>query len=349
MNYVLYVYFYEFNAKFAQYYLDLVHKKLSNEKNIHFEIDGKISGESSINPSQISSTSSSSQRYILKCNCENSLKTCISYLLYSTHPFHTITDEDDTPIISSTFKYSTSFKYYNLYNSSEHKENLFLYLEQLFQTHLYLKSILENNNNNNMDKSTKELKKISFVNPYATSNSQVIETSLFYQTHHYNIGLRNQIQYNNSKISIPMIQENFNIFKQDLLEHIPAHSKFLTSNHVVVLSDLNFKQLKEEGLKAGVKMKVSIFDFDFLDVKFIKDQFDVCISSFLTIHTKSEFQELISQYLYQGEFISSKCISILTYFEIPSTYLRKYKLKVVKKKRVNHNSKEILLYILTRK
>ena len=341
MDFKLHLYTHVFNKQFAQYYLELLIKKFDSSIN-YYIYENQEKETQSITQSLI---------YVLECPTELILKKCISYVLYSTHPFHTITDIEKNSVINPSFKYSSSFKYYNLHNTQEHKDNLFIYLEQLFQTHKYLKSVLQEqeNQDNIKDEKSISLKKISFVNPYSTSNTLAIETSLLYQTHHYNISLKNQVQYGGKRLPIFMIDESYNLLKEDLVEGVNISSKFQTNFHSIVLSDLEFKQLKEESLKAGVKMKMSIFDFDYLDVKFIKNQFDVCISSFLSIDSKEEFRELISQYLYQGEFIASKCISILTYFEISPLYLRKFKLKVMKKKRINHNSKEILLYILARK
>ncbi|MFT4244896.1 MAG: hypothetical protein ACMXYB_05575 [Candidatus Woesearchaeota archaeon] len=338
MDFKLHLHIYKFNKQFAHYYLKLLAKELDSSINyyIYEHQEKEISKKTN------------SLIYVLECSTELILKKCISYVLYSTHPFHAITDKEHNSIINSSFKYNTCFKYYNLYQTQEHKENLFLYLEQLFQTHIYLKSVLQEQRfqENNILES---LRKLSFINPYSTSNTLAIETSLLYQTHHYNISLKNQMQYLGKKLPIFMIDESYNLLKNDLTEKVEVHSKFQTNYHSIVLSDLEFKQLKEESIKAGVKMKISIFDFDYLDVKFIKDQFDVCISSFLSVNSKEKFNELISQYLYQAEFISSKCISVLTPYEISSLYLRKLKLKVVKKKRISYNSKEILLYIITRK
>ena len=341
MNFKLHLHFYVFNKQFAQYYLELLSKKFDSSINYY------------IYENQEKEISKNNCSLICKveCSTELVLKKCISYLLYSTHPFHTITDIEQNSIINSSFKYGSSFKYYNLHHTKEHKDNLFLYLEQLFQVHIYLKLVLQEISQKEEEKqSTKnQLNKISFVNPYSTSNTLAIETSLLYQTHHYNISLKNQIQYLGKRLPIFMIDENYNLLKEDLLKDVNVSPKFQPTHHTILLNDMNFKQLKEESVRAGVKMKMSIFDFDYLDVKFIKNQFDVCISSFLTIDSKEEFKELISQYLYQAEFISSKCISILSHFEISPLYMRKFKLKVIKKKRINHDSKEILLYILTRK
>lgn len=349
MDFKLYLYSYEFNKEFTQYYLKLLTKKFGSSirytflENIVSEIEGYFG-----NKEKGASKNNNSLIYVLECSTELILKKCISYLLYSTHPFHTITDSEQISIINSSSKYSSSFKYYNLHHTQEHRDYLFLYLEQLFQTHIYLKSILQEQRHEE-NTTLEPLCKISFVNPYSTSNTLAIETSLLYQTHHYNISLKNQVQYLGKRLPIFMIDENYNLLREDLLKGVNVSPKFQPTHHTIVLNDMNFKQLKEESVRAGVKMKMSIFDFDYLDVKFIKNQFDVCISSFLTIDSKEKFKELISQYLYQGEFISSKCISILTPYEISPLYLRKFKLKVIKKKKINHDSKEIFLYILTRK
>ncbi|MCH8519223.1 MAG: hypothetical protein LAT82_00520 [Nanoarchaeota archaeon] len=340
-NLTLYLYFYKFNTNFAKYYCELLQKKItSNELVVTFE-EGSLF-------------------CTLKCNSLEIVKECISYIMYSTHPFYHITDSSNTSIISTVTTSNLTQKKYNLYHKDEHKENLFYYLEQLFQIHIYLKSVF-----NTFQEDLEQVKKLSFVNPYTTSNTHAIETSLLYDTHHYNISLRNQFVFEHSKILPAMINDSFNIFKEDLVETINQNlssieneklnknlikfARFQISNHTIVQNDMQLKQLKEESLKAGIKMKISIFNFDYLDVKFIKNQFDVCISSFLTIDNKDEFNELISQYLYQGEFISSKCISVLTLYEISPLIFRKFKLKVVKKKRIIHNSKEILLYIIARK
>lgn len=313
-QYILDLHFHSFSLDFAQFSIQKLQQYISGDVKLDFKILGSTTIQLSFEDEHLI------------------VKQVLEFFLYFSHPFYSITteknqnnekhkkeknlDEEDENR-KDLFSNVLSQRKYAQHSIQEQARVLPLFLELQFQIH------------NNLPE---DIEQIKFVNPYVEYNALPIEQLLFYSYQFQNISMRSLIS--NYKLSLSQ--------EKTLYPQINA------SMHSIVQSQLQLKRLKEEGTKAGVKMRVSILDFDYLDVKFHKDDFDVVVSSFLKI-TKEEFDEIISQYLYQAEFISKYIIGILTIFPIEDSLLKKYNLKTKKYKEINHLNNLYYLYIISKK
>lgn len=253
------------------------------------------------------------------------IKQVLEFFLYFSHPFYLITNEKNKEEkkrenlnCKDLFSNALSYKKYVLHSIQEQSIYLPLFLELQFQIH------------NNVPEDIKEIK---FVNPYVEYNTLPIEQLLFYSYQFQNISMRSLIS----------------LFKLPLPKQKTLYSNIKASMHSIVQSQLQLKRLKEESTKAGSKMRMSILNFNYLDVKFHKNDFDVCTSSFIKIVNQKDFDELFSQYLYQAEFITKHLIGILTVFPIKKTLLNKYRLKLRIYKEIIYSNKNYFIYIITKK
>ena len=91
-----------------------------------------------------------------------------------------------------------------------------------------------------------------------------------------------------------------------------------------VASKTKKKQLKENISYSSQKVKVSQFDFTWLDVKFQKDEFDFVVSAFPKFKSKEEKEEFCDKFFYQCEFIAKQGICVISYEKLDLKHSRKY-------------------------
>ena len=94
----------------------------------------------------------------------------------------------------------------------------------------------------------------------------------------------------------------------------------------IVDDNLYYKKLNENIKLSKQKIKISQFDFDFLDVKFIKGDFDFCITQIKEFKNKNDEKNYFEKLFYQLEFIIKKKFCFVSRYEFNlEKYFLKYK------------------------
>ena len=174
-------------------------------------------------------------------------------------------------------------------------------------------------------------KSFSIIDPYANLGDFIIESSIFNPRAALN--LRKRFEFNVCKI-----------FK--FVPSMPKISYVNNSNFTgIVLDNIKFKQLKENIAFVSQKIKISQFDFTWLDVKFQKDEFDYVISVFPKFKSKEETYDFCDKFFYQAEFIGKKGICVISYEKIDLKFSRKYGLPLGFKKELIIKNKSHFVYV----
>jgi len=173
-------------------------------------------------------------------------------------------------------------------------------------------------------------KEFSIIDPYANLGEIIIESALFKPRKPLNIKKRfefNLINFFDFFIKLPQIKSN--------------SSKFTA----ISLDNNKFKKIKENINFSSEKIKVSQFDFSWLDVKYKKNEFNFCITSFPLFSNELDFNEFCDKFFYMAEFISKEKICVISRQKIDLKFSRKYKLKLFIKKEIEIENKKYLIYI----
>ncbi len=253
------------------------------------------------------------------------VKELFQQLFYLSHPFYEIYDSNENKIVDLDF-YEKEYLLYNV--NQENDMIVYVYL-MILKTVEYFKNKQSNEN-------LKKIPILKIIDPYSSYKTLPIEFLLYLEQSLQRVNIRKYVS-KEFNYQIPILKSTKQPFK--------------TQFSSIVQDQQQLKQLREESIKARVKLKISQYEIDWLDVKFHKDDVHITTSILLDFEEKEEFEEFISQYLYQAEFISSVCISIIVPFEIDLEILKEFKLKVVEKIEVEHPFKENIpcyFYIIDR-
>lgn len=243
----------------------------------------------------------------------------IQQLLYHSHPFYKITNEKNEEV----FQFNFDEKEYLQYNITKEIEYIPLVNYLMYSTCNYIYDIVDEE---------EELKFVKIIDPLCEIKTLPIEYMLY---------LEQSLQRINKKtlINTDIISNQISLLKSE-------KPSFKTQFTTIMQDQQLFKQLREESIKARVKLKQSQFELDFLDVKFQEEQFHVTTS--LILHkSKKEFDELIKEYLYQCEFITSHIITfICEYKDLPKDKLKKYHLEVIDFQELKYKDKIYYFYVI---
>ncbi len=174
-------------------------------------------------------------------------------------------------------------------------------------------------------------KSISIIDPYANLGEVILESSIF-----------------NPKLALNMKKRfDFNVCKIfNFTPSMPKEQKGAVSNFTaIVLDNIKFKQLKENIAFSSQKVKISQFDFTWLDVKFQKDEFDFVITSFPKFKDEKEAKDFCDKFFYQAEFIAKQGICVISFDKIDLKYSRKYGIPLGFKKELKINNKSYFVYV----
>lgn len=172
---------------------------------------------------------------------------------------------------------------------------------------------------------------ITIMDPCASLGDMIIESSLFKSP--VNIKKRHQI----------VIYKLFGIYT-----NIPKTKDDKNKYIAIVQNNKIFKQLKENISFATAKVKVSQFEFDWLDVKYKKDEIDYIITQFPQIKDKQEFEDFQKEFFYQAEFICKTAICIITKTKISEKYIKKNNLKITSKDKITIGEQEYIIIIINK-
>lgn len=175
----------------------------------------------------------------------------------------------------------------------------------------------------NIDKRTE----LSIIDPIANLGDIIIETSLFSPRKPLNVKHRHEL---------PIYKE----FKKSIM---PKNNQDKNKYIGVVKDNKEFKLIKENITYSGQKIKLSLFELDWLDVKFKKKSIDYVFSYFNKLN-----DELQKEFFYQSEFISKKKICIISKEEINKNYIKKYKLKINHEETIEYGKNKYIIYIISR-
>lgn len=176
--------------------------------------------------------------------------------------------------------------------------------------------------------------KLSILDPYAQLGDLSIESSLFLPRTALFVREKRQITLSklfNLPLGIPKKEED----KNKLM--------------ALIEGDEMFKFFRENVSHAGTKIKLSQFDFDWLDVKFHKGDFDYILTQFPYFETEEEKKGFEEQFFYQGEFVAKKDICIICDQEVDETILEKHKLQIKQRKEIEYEEEQYLIYVIGHK
>lgn len=173
-------------------------------------------------------------------------------------------------------------------------------------------------------------KSFSIIDPFANLGEVILECSIFNPRAALN--LKKRFDFNVCKI--------FNIQPS-----MPKSSDNNSNFTGIVLDNIKFKQLKENIAFASQKIKVSQFDFTWLDVKFQKDEFDFVVSAFPKFKSKEEREDFCDKFFYQCEFIAKQGICVISYEKLDLKHSRKYGLPLGFKQELVINNKSYFVYV----
>ena len=174
-------------------------------------------------------------------------------------------------------------------------------------------------------------KSFSLIDPYANFGEVILESSNFNPRTPLN--LRKRFDFNVCKI--------FKFTPSMPKEQIGAISNYTA----IVLDNVKFKQLKENIAFSSQKIKISQFDFTWLDVKFQKDEFDFVITSFPKFKDEKETKDFCDKFFYQAEFIAKQGICVISHEKIDLKYSRKYGIPLGFKKELKIENKSYFVYV----
>ena len=114
----------------------------------------------------------------------------------------------------------------------------------------------------------------------------------------------------------------------------------------VVQNNKTFKDLRENINFAGQKVKISQYDFDWLDVKFQAQDIDYVVSQFPCFDTEKEFLDYQDEFFYQAEFIVERLIGVISKKKINKSVLEKYKLQIEEEEEVIVGEQKYFVYVI---
>ncbi len=172
-------------------------------------------------------------------------------------------------------------------------------------------------------------KEISVLDPNANLGEVIIEASLLNKPTHIK-----------QRQSLPILK----LFNQRI--PIPLIPKTKDKLIAVVQDNKTFKMLRENINLSGQKIKISQYDFDWLDVKFHKGDIDYVITQFPNIKDEQEYEQFQKDFFYQAEFVKQKKIGIITKLPINEKIAKKNKLKVTHQEEIYNSEQKYWLYVL---
>lgn len=168
-------------------------------------------------------------------------------------------------------------------------------------------------------------KKISALDPMANLGDLIIELSLFVNKAPLNLKKRYKNRFSELlgvKGELPRKEEPKSTFTG------------------IVQDNRDFKLFKENLAYSSQKIKMSQFDFSWLDVKFQKGEFD-----YIVTYLPSQ-EELQDQLLYQAEHICKKKTGVICEGKIDEKLIKKHKLEAEKNTVLEVDSKVYHVYSL---
>lgn len=174
-------------------------------------------------------------------------------------------------------------------------------------------------------------KKFSLIDPLAELGEVVIETALF--------NPRKPL-FVKEKRSLPISK----VFKAPvgIIENPNDNNKIIA----VVQDNNTFKYLKENISFSSQKIKVSQYDFDWLDVKFHNGDFDYLITVLPEFDEIEEQKEYEKELFYQAEFITKNQICVFSKKELLLESLKEFKLEVKTHEKLFYEDETFNLYII---
>jgi hypothetical protein len=164
------------------------------------------------------------------------------------------------------------------------------------------------------------------IDPHAHDGNLAIETKLFLENMPLHTKERFEYYFTkkyNYRSSLPMLKEKKNMT-------------------AIVSQAVDIKNLKEQIMINRIKLKISQFDFDWLDVKFQRDDFDLVISDISDLE-----KDELDQFLYMSEFISGNKIALISEKKISKKSINKYKLKIDFEEEIELDEEFLVISILS--
>ncbi len=176
----------------------------------------------------------------------------------------------------------------------------------------------------------KNKKPYSIINPLENLGETIIETAVFHPRQPLNIQKRLKQPYLKLLNTIPKI---------------PKQEENKNKYIAIVQDNKTFKKLKENTNFHNLKIKMSQYEMDWLDVKYKKAEIDYAVT-YIPETEKEQFEEMQNQFFYQTEFICKKKIGLITKKPINKKFLKKYKLKITHEETINYNNEKYYIYII---
>ena len=175
-------------------------------------------------------------------------------------------------------------------------------------------------------------KKATFLDPHCNMGDMILESSIF--SGDIPLNLKN-------RLNIPLLK----VF--DFRPKIPSKGKSKWSFFAVVRDNKIFRQVRENINFSGQKIKLSQYEFDWLDVKYKKGDITYCISQFPIFYSEKEKDDYEKEFFYQCEFVCKKKIGVIARKEINEKWIKKYKLIILEKRKVHVGKQNYIIYSIS--
>lgn len=173
--------------------------------------------------------------------------------------------------------------------------------------------------------------RFSLLDPAASLGETIIEASLFNPRKPLNLKKRYNMTITKIFGKIPQLPKGF---RDD--------NKYIA----IVQNNKIFKQLRENINYSSQKIKISQYDFDWLDVKLKESEVDYVISNFPSFKEQEEFEKFQEGFFYQAEFITAKKVCVISKKQVSKKIVKKHNLKIMIEKQVEIGEQMYNIYII---
>ncbi len=262
--------------------------------------------------------------------------------IYANREIKKFFGKDAKKLSSGLLEYEGEIKkedFYNFFYFSRCFESVFIDDFDLIGLNMFEREFKLNLGENSIDSSLAvylyyvldldKIKEFKIIDPSAFLGDIILEIIGFNRA--YFVKKRNNLPFNS-------------YFKVDpILPKINSKNLILAS--AVVSDNLEFKKLRENLSYLGEKLRLSKYDFSWLDVKFKGASFDYGVSFIPFFDSNDEMEAYLKDFFYMMTFICEKKIGLISKVLISSRFMKKNKLKLEFENKINLEGEDFYIYI----
>jgi len=188
-----------------------------------------------------------------------------------------------------------------------------------------------------IDKRDNKEIKLNILDPLANLGEIIIEASLFNPRK----DMKHKDKHNFTYLKL---LSKFNLEKNKIENKVKDRNKY----YAVVQNNKNFKKLKENLSYIGTKVNLSLYELDWLDVKFDERSIDYIITQLPFYKLEKKDLELQKLLFYQLDYILKNKACIITLGKIYENIINQYSLKIAKITEIRIGKQTYTIYLIKR-